>query len=59
MNLTFVTTVAVKLEGKTVGTIKEVAINNNLTVFKYFPTFSKAGGLPYTTLQACMNSLKG
>jgi hypothetical protein len=50
--LTFKTNVDVFLDGKKIGTIKEVKDG-----FQFYPNGQKIGGAVFPTLQACKNSL--
>lgn len=59
MSIEFVTKVAVKLDGKTVGSIKPVKMNSGVYVWEYFPKGATVGGIPYPSLITCQNSLKG
>ncbi len=57
---TYITEVQVKLNGKHVGTIREVLPKGaSLSSFVYFPKGQKIGGDMYPTLAACKASLEG
>lgn len=58
--LSYITEHRVLLDGRQIGTIKELyaEIGGNVTGYRYFPKGDPKGGDIYPTLAACKQSLK-